>query len=83
MRADPGIGVPTVSPRVWGIDEVARRHGRRFGAILVDLEENAVLDRMPDRAAKTPSAWLRAHSGIEIIARDRVGAPDAPQVIRR
>ncbi|MBN4094677.1 ISL3 family transposase [Methylobacterium sp. OT2] len=58
-------------PRIVGIDEWAWRRGRSYGTMVVDLERHTVLDLLPDRDAGSVAAWLRAHPGIEVIARDR------------
>ena len=57
-----------------GIDDWAWRRGHRYGSIVCDLERRRIVDLLPDRAASTVEAWLTAHPGIEVIARDRGGA---------
>jgi len=78
--------------RVVGIDEWAWRKGYRYGTIVVDLERRNVVDVLPDRSAASTEAWLRNHSQIEFIARNRDGlyadgtkrgAPQAGQIADR
>ncbi|QRO01375.1 ISL3 family transposase [Archangium violaceum] len=81
-----------IPPQAVGVDDWASRKGRTYGSILVDLKKHRVVDLLPDRSASTLAAWLRRHSGVEVIARDRSseyaravaeGAPHAQQVADR
>jgi transposase len=80
------------APRVIGIDDWAYRKGRRYGTIVVDLEQGGPVDLLEDRLAETVAAWLRAHPEVTVVARDRAdayaagvtqGAPQAVQVADR
>ncbi len=86
VRASQPAAPP--APRVIGIDDWAYRKGRRYGTIVVDLEQGCPVDLLEDRLAETVAAWLRAHPEVTVVARDRAdayaagvtqGAPDAVQ----
>jgi hypothetical protein len=78
--------------RVLGVDDWARKKGRTYGTILVDLERRRAIDLLPDRTSATLAAWLRRRTSVRIITRDRsteyslgaaTGAPAATQVADR
>jgi hypothetical protein len=79
-------------PRVVAVDDWAKRRGRTYGTIVVDLERRQVIDLLPDRTSTTVADWLQQRPGIEVVARDRsteyaraaaLGAPKAVQVADR
>ena len=51
IREAPCEGTEEV--RALGIDDWAKRKGRSYGTILVDLEKHRVVDLLPDRTAQT------------------------------
>jgi transposase len=81
-----------VTPTVLGVDDGAYRKWQTYGTILMDLERSQPVALLHDREAGTLMQWLKAHPGVEIMARDRSkayadgarqGAPEATQVADR
>lgn len=83
---------PEPAYRFVGIDDFALRKGQVYGTILIDLERGRVIDILDGRDGTAVEAWLKTHSGVEVITRDRwaayakaatAGAPQATQVADR
>jgi transposase len=90
IRHTPEREMP--EPKIIGVDDWARRRGRVYGTLVVDLERHCVIDLLPDRTAETLASWLKVHEQVKIVARDRsaeyargitLGAPQAQQVADR
>lgn len=71
------------------VDEFDVRRGRKYATILVDMTTHRPVDVFTDHAANTFVAWLRDHTEVRVICRDRArsyrdgacaGAPQARHV---
>lgn len=93
LRIIRQVDLSPASPvRVLGVDDWAFKKGRRYGTILVDLEQHRLVDLLAERTTETLAAWLTTHPEVEIVSRDRskeykagitLGAPQAIQVADR
>jgi len=54
-----------------GIDDWAYRRGQTYGTIICDLETHDIIDVLKGRDGDTLEKWLRGHSEIEVVSRDR------------
>lgn len=90
LRRMPSPTVPP--PKMLGVDEFALRRGKKYGTILINLEDGTPVDLLPDRQATTLEIWLKNHPGVQLISRDRggefargarQGAPEALQTADR
>src|SRR5581483_3902201 len=93
LRSLPSApSVPPALPRVVGVDDFAKRRGKSYGTIIVDLERRRPLALLEDRTASTLAAWLADQPQLEVVCSDRsteyargiaLGAPQATAVADR
>ena len=67
LRRQPVPSFPT--PTVLGVDDCALRKRQTYGTILVNLERRQPVALLPERTAESLAQWLRAHPGVQGIAR--------------
>ncbi len=80
------------TPRLLGVDDWSFRKGHSYGTLLVDLEKHCPIELLAERSSQIFGDWLKTHSGIEVISRDRsssyaeaarLHSPEAIQVADR
>lgn len=59
---------------VLGIDDWAIRKGSTYGTILVDNETKRVIDILQGRDGNSLKEWLKNHSEIKVVTRDRASS---------
>jgi Transposase len=69
VQAAPAPTAP--APQVIGVDEWAWRRGQRYGTILVNLEDQRVLDLLPERSMESVATWLTQQPTLTVVCRDR------------
>jgi transposase len=83
---------PIEAPQIVGVDDWALKKRVHYGTLLVDLQQHRVIDLLLERTSTVVSTWLKQHSSIEMVTRDRSteyaagiteGAPQALQVADR
>ncbi|MCG1042725.1 transposase [Mycetohabitans sp. B8] len=78
----------TSNPTIVGVHDWAFKRAHRYDTLLVDLEQQRPLDRLPDRDATSVANWLTGNRAIRIVSRDRAGIDTegitrgAPQTIQ-
>src|SRR5215210_4910076 len=91
-RLKKGARPAITGVQVVGIDEWAKRKGRTYGTIVVDLQRRTVVDVLDTYDVEAVARWFVAHPEIHTICRDRngryakaagTGAPTATHVADR
>ncbi len=86
------LPIPSEPLRAVGVDDWALRRSALYGTLVVDLERHRPIELLPDRTAETLATYLREHSPIAFVSRDRsteymrgisLGAPRAVQIADR
>jgi hypothetical protein len=72
-RVKTGAQPAVTGTQVIGIDEWAKRKGRTYGTIVVDLERHTVVDVLDQHSSEAVEQWLVAHPDVQTICRDRNG----------
>lgn len=57
-----------------GVDDVAIRKGQRYATAIYDMHDHHLIALLNGRSTDTLTTWLRNHTNIKIIARDRANA---------
>jgi transposase len=91
IRATP-LPLPSEPLQAVGVDDWPLRRSTLYGTLIVDLERHQPIELLPDRTAETLATYLREHSPIAFVSRDRsteymrgisLGAPRAVQIADR
>ena len=67
------LPIVKVTSGIICIDDWAFKKGNINGTIIVDLQQNKVVDLLPDRESETICQWLKEYQEVEVISRDRGG----------
>lgn len=72
-----GSSTPRFFPlSVIGVDEWAKRKGRTYNTILVDLERHTVIDVLDDHRTEAVEQWLVTHPSVHTICRGSQPLPN-------
>lgn len=86
------VNPPLSTSGIIGIDDWAFKKGKNYGTVIVDLDQQKIIDLLPNRESTTLAEWLKKYPEITIVSRDRygpyatgvsIGAPQAKQIADR